>query len=241
LFTVVLLWHAVLAWDAWAEGVNFNAEFLYNVSDSDTKIKTTGQDISTDSYRFNQRYNLDFSKNLFPYLVFATGAVYEHNKSSSTTGDLDTDFLEKRLRPFVELRLDNPIYSAGLIYRKNRIDEEVSDLPDKRRDRDEFSATAGMTPSKEFPEWNFTFIRTITDDDPETIDQTRDLYNFDTQYEPVRDLLLDYTYTRIDTENRVSGFDVLEQTHFGKMGYTRNFLSDRLYMFTEYRIRYNSF
>jgi hypothetical protein len=222
-----------------AEGINFNAEYIYTVSDSDTKIKATGEKVKTDFTRSDQRYNLDISKNLFPYLSFATGGIYELNRLVSESDNNRTSFKEQILRPFAELTLNNPIYQAGVTYRKNRIEEEITDLPDKRSDRDEFIGTVGMTPEKLFPEWNFTFIRTITDDHPTTIDQVRDVYFFETRYNPVRNLLMDYAYTRIDTDDKFRSFDTLEQTHFGKIEYARNFLDERLSMNTGYNIRYN--
>jgi hypothetical protein len=222
-----------------AEGINFNAEYIYTVSDSETKIKATGEKIKTDFTRSDQRYNLDISKNLFPYLSFATGGIYELNRLVSESDNNRTSFKEQILRPFAELTLNNPIYQAGLTYRKNRIEEEITDLPDKRSDRDEFIGTVGMTPERLFPDWNFTFIRTITDDHPTTIDQVRDVYFFETRYNPIRNLLMDYAYTRIDTDDKFRSFDTLEQTHFGKIEYARNFLDERLSMNTGYNIRYN--
>ena len=58
---VVFLYGALVPISALAEGVNFNAEFVYTRSDSDTRIKDTGQKTSTDFERFDQRYNLDIS------------------------------------------------------------------------------------------------------------------------------------------------------------------------------------
>jgi hypothetical protein len=175
LLTVVLLLNAMVPSNIRADGIRFFGEFQYNSTDSDTKIKDTGEEISSEFTRFDQRYDLDISKTLYPYLLFATGTVYEHRKTETTTGDLDFDTTEKILRPFVELNLNNPIYQAGMSYRKSRIEEEITDLQDSRLDRDQYTAILGMTPSREFPEWNFAFIRTLTWDDPETVDRRLDV------------------------------------------------------------------
>ena len=65
--TFVFLFNTLTSLYARAEGINFNAEYIYTVSDSETKIKATGEKINTDFTRTDQRYNLDISKNLFPY------------------------------------------------------------------------------------------------------------------------------------------------------------------------------
>ncbi len=239
ILTVVLLFNSLLSLYARAEGINFNSEHIYTQSNGDTKIKATGENIDTDFTRFDQRYNLDISKNLYPYLYFATGTTYERNKLESTTEDITTRFKEEILRPFAELNLNNPVYQAGLSYRGNRIDEDVTDLPDTRSNRDEFIATVGMTPDKLYPEWNLTYRRTLTDDHPTTIDEVRDDYFFETQYNPVRNFLANYSYQRIDTDDKLRSFDTLEQTHFGKLEYSRDFLDDRLLMNSGYIIRYN--
>jgi len=239
--TVMLLLAVFLPARVTAEGVRFNSEHLYNYNDSDTTIKDTGEKISSTFTRFDQRYNLDVSKTLYPYLVFATGTFYEHDKSTTSSEDLDVDSTEKTLRPFVELNLNNPIYQAGVTYRKTRIEEETTDLPDTRSNRDQFTATVGMTPSQEFPEWDFTFIRTLTSDNPETIDQKVDIYDFGTQYTPLPGLLLDYSYLRNETDDRLRNFDTTEQTHFGKAEYSNNFFGNRVSLNTAYRIRYNTF
>lgn len=238
--TIVLLFNPLLLLYARAEGVNFNAEYIYTDSSGDTRIKATGEKISTDFDRFDQRYNLDISKNIFPYLIFATGSIYEYNKLTTETEGNRTRFNEEILRPFAELTLNNPIYQAGVSYRGFRIDEEISGLPDASSDRDEYTATVGMTPpSKRFPDWNFTFRRTLTDDHPTTIDEELDVYFFETRYNPITSLRADYSYTRRDTDDKLRGFNTKEQTHFGKLEYSQDFLDQRLFMNTGYNIRYN--
>ena len=220
---VVLLFNVLVPSHIRADGIRFFGEFQYNSTDSDTEIKDTGEKISSEFTRFDQRYDLDISKTLYPYLLFATGAVYQHRKTETTAGDVDFDTTEKFLRPFVELNLNNPIYQAGLSYRKTRIEEEITDLPDSRLDRDQYTAILGMTPAREFPEWNFSFIRTLTWDDPETVDRRLDIYNFETLYNPWRSLLLDYSYTRTENEDRLRNFETTDQTHFGRAEYSQDF------------------
>ena len=78
--TILLLFNPLLWSNARAEGVNFNAKYIYTDSNGDTKIKATGEKISTNFDRLDQRYNLDI-----PYLFFATGSIYEYNNLNTET------------------------------------------------------------------------------------------------------------------------------------------------------------
>jgi len=242
LIAIILSIHAHFGSKAWADGVDFSSDHQYVNSRGTTKFKLTGEKLDTDFDQFNQLYNLNVSKNFYPYLLFNTGAVYQINSTWSKTGDNDVDTEEKILSPFAELNLINPIYQAGIAYRKRRIEEDITDLPDTRADRDEITGTLGMNPPSDlFPDWNLRYSHIHIYDDPETQDQIQQIWMLDTAYSPVRDLFLDYSYARTDTEEKLLNFDTLEQSHLGKAEYSRDFLNQRLFMDTSYTVNYNKF
>lgn len=234
--------HVAGAPDARADGVDFNSSHRYTNSQGTTKFKLTGEKFDTDFDEFDQLYNLAISKNIFPYLVFYTGATYQIFETSSTTGDNTVDTEEKNLAPFVELNLTNPIYKAGLAYRYRRVDEDITDVPDTKTERDEITGTVGMRPPSElFPDWNLRYSHIHTRDDPKTQDEIQKLWQLDTSYTPLKDLFLNYTYIRTDTEEKFLDFDTLQQQHQGKAAYGRSFLDDRLSMDSVYTITYDKF
>jgi hypothetical protein len=241
LLLIIFFFEAFLLSTARAEGVRFNSDLLYTKSNTTTKLKTTGESVDTDFERLDQRYNLNVAKRFFPYLSFETGAIYEFNQLTSKTDGNDVDIDEEILRPFVGLKLDNPLYNAGLVVRKRRRKEKITDLPTTRADRDEFTGTVGMTPAELFPVWNLRYTHVHTHDDPETIDQIRETLLLDSSWRPLESLNFDYTYTRIDSDERSLDFDTLQQTHYGKVGYSQNFWDRRLSLNTAYTINYNKF
>jgi len=241
LILVILLFDALWLSNARAEGVRFNSDFLYTKADTKTKFKTTGESFDTDYYRFDQTYNLNVSKRFFPYLNFETGAVYEFNQLTADTEGNKINVDEEILRPFVELNLDNPLYNAGMAVRSRRREEKITNLPKTRADRDELTGSVGMTPGELFPIWNLRYTHVHTYDDPETIDQIQKTTLLDSSWRPLESLNLDYTYTRVDSEEKLLNFDTLQQTHFGRIGYARNFFDGRLYLNSGYTINYNSF
>ena len=225
-----------------ADSLNFSTDHQYTNSKGTTKSKLTGEKVDSDYEQIIQLYNFNLSKNIYPYLVFNGGTVYQVTTNSTTTGDNNIDSEEKILTPFAELNLTNPIYQAGLAYHKRRIEEDVSDLPDTRADRDEITGTLGMNPPSDlFPDWTLRYSDIHTYDHPETQDQYQKVWMLDTNYAPVSGLLLDYSYARTDTNEKFLNFDTVEQSHLGTAQYSRGFLDQRLSMDTSYTINYNKF
>jgi hypothetical protein len=241
LILVILLFEALWPSNARADGVRFNSDLRYTKADTKTKFKTTGESFDTNYYQFDQTYNLNVSKRFFPYLNFETGAVYEFNQLTADTEGNKTKIDEEILRPYVELNLDNPLYNAGVAVRTRKREEKITDLPKTKADRDEITGSIGMTPGELFPVWNLRYTHVHTYDDPETIDQIQKTTLLDTAWRPLESLNIDYTYTRVDSEEKSLNFDTLQQTHFGRIGYARNFFDRRLYLNSGYTINYNSF
>jgi hypothetical protein len=241
---VLLLFDTLWLSEVWADGVRFNSDYLYTHSDSDIKMKTTGESFNTNFTRFDQTYNLNVSRRFFPYLNFETGIIYEYNQLTSKSEDNKTDIDEQIMRPFVQLDLDSPVYNAGVAVRSRKREEKISGLPKTTADRDEISGSIGMTPAEPFPVWTLRYSHVHTYDDPETIDQIQKTLLLDTSWRPLQslnqNLAVDYTYTRVDSEERTLDFDTLQQNHFGRIGYGRDFFKNRLSLNTVYTINYNS-
>ena len=121
--------NALLPSIARTEGIDLRGEFTYNSSDSTTTNNTTGEALSSTFSNFRQLYNLDLSKAIYPYLTFRGGAYYDVADFTSTTGEIKAETEEKLLRPYVRLELNNPIYKAGLGYRKTSLEQSTTGIP----------------------------------------------------------------------------------------------------------------
>ncbi len=239
LLPVILFFNGLLASNACADGINFSSELTYENSDSKTTIKTTGEKIDSDSYRFDQRYNLDLSKTIYPYLTFATGTTFEWDNATSKTEGTKIETEERVLQPFVELRLNNPIYQASLEYRRTEVNEDTTDLPNTETIRNEYDAVLGWRPA-ELPQVFLRYSYTDTHDDPETVDLIDKLLTLEADYTVWKELRLSYLYTRTDTDNQITSLETLQQTHFGRAEYSHNFLDERLSLNSIYSMRYNT-
>ncbi len=223
-----------------ADDISFNARWRTINSNSQTTLKTTNERIDAESFNFDQRYNLNFTKNLFPNLTFAAGSFYQINEITTTNQDLETEINQERLSPYLEMNLNNQVLKTGIAYRKTTVEEEITDLEKTTSDRDQYTAILGMTSVGLLPRWNLSYTRTTTTDKPETVDQQVDLINFTTQYAPIDNLHLDYAYNQTDTDNRLQGFSTTEKNHYGRITYDQNFFSNRMVMNSGYSINYNT-
>ena len=239
LLPVILFCNTFLAWDARADRISFNGDIIYQNVDSKTTNKLTGQKIDSTTERIDQRYNLDLSKTIYPYLSFRAGGIFESNRLTTESEGTKTKTKETLLQPLVEIRLDNPIYLGSLKYRRSEIHRDTTDLPDTEDINDQYTALLGWRPL-DLPDIVMRYTYNHFYDDPETTDFTDKLLTLESKY-TWRQLGFNYSYTRTETENRLTNFDTKDQTHFGRVEYTHNFWDGRLAFNTAYRINYGIF
>ena len=238
LFLLVILLNLFMPINIHAEGVTVRGQFTFTTSDNKTTTRSTGESIRSKLYEYDQLYDLQLSKTIYPYLTFQSGAHFEWDNTTSKSEGTKTDVDEKLLRPFARLTLSNPIYQASVEYRTNQREEKITGQPKTEDYIDTLETFLGWKPL-DLPSLTLHYTQTHTHDHPETIDQMVKLLTLNTDYVAWQELGLHYVYTRQDTENRKANFDTLEQNHLGRVEYSHNFLNNRLFLNTNYRIRYN--
>jgi len=239
LLPVVIFLSIFSAINVCAEGVNFRTELTYTNSDIENTNKSTGQKIKSNFYSFDQVYNFDVSKTIYPYLTFAAGTFFELLNSTSKTAGTKTDTEERLLVPFVQLNLNNPLYQAGIQYRRTQRNSQPPAGPNTENVREEINTSFGWLPS-ELPSLNLRYSHVHSYNDPKTQDEIQKLLYLASEYTAWEDLRFDYSYNRNETEDRLTDFTTLDQTHFGRVEYSNDFLDRLLSLNTSYRIEYNS-
>ena len=215
-------------------------KFTYTNSESETTNKATGETTSSASSRFKQRYNLDFSKSLYPYLTLVGGTSYDLENATSTSQGTETESEKKILRPFAKLNLNNPLYKAGLGYKRIQIENKTTGTPTTQDFRDEINTILAWKPVG-LPEVGLRYKYTHTYDDPETVDSVDKQLAFDSRYTIGSELGLSYFYTATARENNIKNSETLDQNHIGKIDHSHTFFNRRLSLSTAYRIHYNIF
>jgi hypothetical protein len=234
------LLQGILARNVCADDIRLNGEITYQSIDSKITNKITGDEFDSNTYLLLQNYNFNLLKTIYPFLTFEAGTLFDLDETTTKSEGQKTKIEERTLKPFVELRLNNPIYQASLQYTRTEIHEETTNAPNTDDFRDEYDAVLGWQPA-DLPEVVFRYNYTHTYDDPETVDLKEKLLTVEANYTAWRELSLNYFYTRTDTDNRLTGFDTLEQAHFGRADYSHNFYEGRFFLATSYRINYSTF
>jgi hypothetical protein len=245
-----------------AEGgrISLRADLEYLYAEAETKAEKTTSD--SEFSRLRQKYDVELQKEIFPFLEFRTGGIFElidagtavdaWNHADGIFSRDETGSDETTSWLFAELNLDNPLYRAGTAYRRRKL--ELDSFSKRARldssgvpTREEFDSSSSVT-REEFSglfRWRPAGLPTF-DLDVESVhawnsDDTRDLtidrVILENRYD-YRDFSYDYTYTRNDTDDEIRQFGSLTQSHIGGMQYSADFFNDRLELTSAARLSY---
>jgi len=225
---------------ALAEGgqINARADLEYQFSDIQSKDNSTGETTDTDFSRFKQKYDVDLQKEIFPFLQFRSGGIFEFIDVSTTVDDADFDSNEKTHWLYAELNLDNPLYTGGSAYRRQKFEFDPTGFPKTEIDREEISGLFRWEPVG-FPIFDLNVDHVRTWDNYDTTNQYIDRIIFKSRYD-YKDLFYDYTFTRIDTDEKVEDTGSLLQIHNAGLQYSRNFFGDQLQLNAGARLNYQT-
>lgn len=235
----ILLINFLLPLTAAADELKLRTEFEYSNSESDTTNKETGVSENGNSSRFVQLYNLDLSKTIYPNLTFNGGALFESDSSESTSDEQVSTREEETFRPHIALDLRTGIYEMGAGFRKTRITEEISSLPGTSNFQEDMKAHFKWRPAG-LPVIRFFFDSVNNYDDIGSNDMTDESMTLKMNYTVLKKHPLNYTYSRNEAENRITGYNSIVQAHEGRAGYARSFFNRRLSMDVNYSIKHRT-
>jgi hypothetical protein len=234
---------AILAFPATlrAEGghIRVRADVEYFYSDIETEDKDTGDETQTDFYRWRQKYDVEVQRDIYEFLGFRLGGVFELIDTTTKTSDApDTGSEETTAWFYSELNLNNPLYDAGAAYRRREFEFDPDDFDSTKIHREEFAGLFHWRPVG-LPSVDVDFNRFLLWDDADTRDSVVDRFVLKSRYE-YRDFDYDYTYTRNDEERRILDNQELFQSHNGGLGYSRRFFDDQLQVSASARLTYDT-
>lgn len=233
-FSLSLLLAFILAFlpgGVWADGVNGSLDFLYsNVSSKTTDA--SGNAVKTETNSFNQRYSLLVDKTIYPNLSFTAGGLFEQDLSSLKSNDTDTTSSDTKLRPFANLTLSNPLYTAGIGYARR---EETLGTPSVTTVNEDYDAILGWRPEG-LPSFDMRYTRTNTFDTAHSIqDLTKDLLILGSKY-IYKGLDVRYQANYTDSKDKLNRLETQDLTQTGRINYFDSFFNRRLSVNTSYYI-----
>lgn len=232
---------AAVPTSASAEGTDLRimADLEYLYSDIKTEDKPTGEESEQTFSYFRQKYNLSLTRELFPFLQFRAGGLFELIDSSTHDDDgPDSGYDQQSTWLFSELDLNNPLYTGSVAYRRREFQFDPDNFDDTTVHREEYNGVFRWMPVG-LPLFNLDFSRYRTWDDEDSRDLRVNRLFLKTRYD-YRDVGYDYTYTRTDTDEHLQEYGDLTQLHDGGINYSHLFFGDRLQTTASLRLRFES-
>lgn len=225
-----------MPWSASADDINFRTEFDLSLSSVKTSNAGTGDVNEGTSSRFAQHYSIDLRKELYPYLHLNTGGRFINDTTTASFDEIETERTERTMAPYVDINLRSPVIGANVGFHRVQIQEEVTSLPLTNRFKDDLNVNLKWSPSG-LPRFSFYRTQSHFYDDADTVDAIDTLTTLKVGYTAFKKIPLRYTYSSLSTENAITDYESLSQTHVAAVNYSEVFFSRRLLMSTNYKIR----
>jgi hypothetical protein len=237
---VVLFVMAAFPATVLAEGGHLNAridlEFLG--SNTETEDKETGETTETDFFRFEREYDIELQKEIYRYLSFRAGGLFELTDTDTFTDGDHSEIPERSGRVFAELNLENPLYTWGVAYRRIRSDFDRTSSQKTTDHREEVSVLSRWRPVG-FPMFDMNYDYLHFWDEEDDRDSVLNRLTLQSRYN-YEDFSYDYLYTLNDNVEKFDRPGALIQTHNGNIGYSTRFFNDRLSVSESLRLNYQT-
>jgi len=218
-------------------------ELDYSNYNSNNQDNTTGTVVKTKTTEFTQQYNLNLNLDPFPNVSISSGVLVTNDLTKTTTGDFYTESSDGSVRPFIDIRIRDPlnIYYGEASYSIQRSTSTGSPA----LYNETYIASAGWSPlafpTLPLPTFGIQATRNNTYDQDRTFENTTtDTFQFNTRYKPVMplDLAYDAIYTTSNNQINQLESDVLNQD--ARVNYNDNFWHHRILLTSGYIIAFNN-
>ena len=219
------------------QGISGALEFDYSFFSTKTK-DATGVTTKTVANNYNPRFTLNIDTKIFPNLRLHAGGIVEANITDSKTGGTDIKATVSKLRPYIDLTLETPLYTAAIGYYRMQDRTEVQRSPSVTLVNDQYYANLGWRPEG-LPSIDMRFMRTNSyDEDRDLRDIQEDNITLVSRYF-YKGLQVYYQGNYLHTMDDLNNLDVKQQLHSGRVTYADSFLNGRVSFNTTYDIFYN--
>jgi hypothetical protein len=236
---LLILFFLLLPRPAIADGIGGFLELNYSNTRTDTEDET-GVNTKTKTGSFNQLYDLSLSKTFYPNLFLNAGGTFKNSEIQSYVDDEGSESSTTSIRPFVDLTLRNPVFTAGGKYNMREVKTSGTDSDQLTTINENYSAVFGWRPAG-LPSLDMRVDTTNHYDKDRVIQDTvNDFFSLSLRYIPEYEQLsgLDVryqpTYTKIN--NRLDDVITTNLTHNGRLTFSDTFYNRRVSLSTSYNI-----
>lgn len=218
-----------------ADGLRWFLEYGYHQAQTVTS-NAAEERSESDSRGFAQKYRLDFDRRLFPALTLRGGGIFEKSDSEATRGGEHSDSHLTRSSPFIDLLLANPLYNAGIGFRRLQDDTRNHLTPENTIVRDAYNANFGWRPQG-LPSFYLQYSRSETADRQRRVeDAIHQRLLLTSSYKPRQELQISYQGVVNQLDDALHGIESNELLHSGRLEYSDRFWHDRLTLGGSYGI-----
>ncbi len=233
---IFIFWPGVTEAQGLFQGISGSLEYNYTFFDSETK-DVFGNKTETKSHNHNPRFTLNIDTKIYPNLRLHAGGIAEANITDGEIDDIDTKTKVTRFRPYVDLTLQTPLYTAGMGYIRREERTKVEDSPSVTLVNEEYNGLLEWRPDG-FPTSRLYLKRTNRFDEREQFQDIReDSLELISKY-AYKGLDLYYRGTYLHTLDDITDLDTKQQVHAGRVTYTDAFFDKRVSLQTNYNVTY---
>jgi len=218
------------------QGVSGIMELNYSFLSTKT-TDATGNTTKTTTNNFNPRVTLTVNTNIFPNLKLDAGVIVEKNISWFKTDRISTKSDITDLRPYINLTLETPLYTAGIGYDRRQETVKASGSPGVTTINEDYNVILGWRPEG-LPIIDARFTRT------NLFDQKHDIQDMTTDYGLLsaryvyKNLDVRYQGTYTDTKDKLNEVETKDYLHTGRITYSDMFFNNRVSFNGSYNISY---
>jgi hypothetical protein len=220
------------------EGVSGSWESIYSFLTSKT-TDASGNTVKTDTQFAGSRFQLDINTKIYPNLRLRAGGIAEGTWGAfdDKTNDIVTRTTVLDFRPYIDLTLETPLYTASVGYLRRQARVEVFNSPSVTLINNEYYAILGWRPEG-LPLIDMQVRRRdLYDSEKAFLDAKEDLITLNSKYQ-YQGLRLDYYGTYLHRRDDLIDLDVTQYTHSGRASYANSFFNNRVSLSTNYNILY---
>jgi hypothetical protein len=218
------------------QGISGFLEYNFSYLTTET-TDASGRTLKTTVLTDNPRFQLDINTMIYPNLRLRLGGLAEGVISDVKSDGLDITATQLNFRPYIDLTLETPIYTASMGYVRRQQRTEATHSPSTTLINDEYYGILGWRPEG-LPFFDLQVRRRNSyDESKTTLDITEDLVTLNSRYQ-YKGLLLNYYGTYLHTQDKILDLDVTQFTHSGRASYSDSFLDRRVAVSTNYNILY---
>lgn len=223
-----------------AQGLLQGVSGLFESNYSFFSTKTTdatGTTTRTTTNTFNPRATLTVNTDIFPNLKLDAGIIVEKIISWNKIDGMSTKSDITNLRPYINLTLNTPLYTAGIGYDRRQEIVKSSGTPGVTTVNEDYNAILGWRPEG-LPVIDVRFTRTNLFDTKREVEDTTTDYGLLSARYTYKNLDVRYQGTYSDTKDKLNDVDTKDYLHIGRITYSDMFLNNRISFNGYYNISY---